>query len=644
VCAWLLRRLLLLGSLRVTAEGMDACPRLAQPLAQATAACLRQQQVDVNVAILTSYLLDTYPDGETARQLTGNLVLSKQIDSQGKFGDVSIRVEECDGHGSGSNAQLLLLCQKNSEKVCFLVNGVNKDSYDCCESLQLGAHFTVGKLDAGVTLYTVQADWIPAGGSYNSDEEESIVLVEDNSDKEEDSFEVLEKERVDVLEKLVAKMDQDQHTSIHTKVTDDSVCSEQTPGNEDEKERSPLPEEPINIPCQDISQITSDESNEEIEERQRQVLLAVSDELKHRRCQPVETCTTVCSSLRGNGRKKMLVIGKTGTGKSSLCNVLSGNLPNSTMFPVSGRATTCTQETKLVDTNFCGDPKHPLSIIDTIGFDDPTKDHDAKIIAELVLQLQQNCDHVNTFMMAVNGQNPRLDGSLLQMIQVFEKMFTDKFWDQVVVVFTRLHMDTSSRQRREEENDGNTDDLIAKEYLSEVEKVFGVKSSRLNYLFLDSQYRKTDADEVEAFTRETDRLYHHLMKMPDLPTSEINIVLTENQKLWAKINKLKLAVGGAAVGGAAAIGVATVKSAVADAAMKEVARAVAEKAVAETTAAAAQAELARIGQELAGLAAGPVATAATGSGFGGLAAAAPVLGILAAVTAWYFGIPVPIPI
>ena len=246
--------------------------------------------------------------------------------------------------------------------------------------------------------------------------------------------------------------------------------------------------------------------------------------------------------------------------------------------------------------------------------------------------------------MAVNGQNPRLDGSLLQMIQVFEKMFTDKFWDQVVVVFTRLHMDTSSRQRREEENDGNTDDLIAKEYLSEVEKVFGVKSSRLNYLFLDSQYRKTDADEVEAFTRETDRLYHHLMKMPDLPTSEINIVLTENQKLWAKINKLKLAVGGAAVGGAAAIGVATVKSAVADAAMKEVARAVAEKAVAETTAAAAQAELARIGQELAGLAAGPVATAATGSGFGGLAAAAPVLGILAAVTAWYFGIPVPIPI
>ena len=285
-------RRVLPGSLGVTAGGMEACPRLAQPLAQATAACLRQQQVDVNVAILTSYLLDSYPDGETARQLTGNLVLNKQIDSQGKFGDVSIRVEECDGHGSGSSAQLLLLCQRNSEKVCYLVNGVNKDGYDCCESLQLGACFTVDKLETGVTLYTVQADWIPAGESYNSEEEESIVILEEHSDKEEDSFEVLEKERVDVLEKLVAKMDQDHTKNEQTKVSDDSVYLDQTPGkltSEHAKDGSPLSEEPIDIPSQDLSKIISVESNEEIEERQRQVLLAVSEELKHRRSQPLET-------------------------------------------------------------------------------------------------------------------------------------------------------------------------------------------------------------------------------------------------------------------------------------------------------------------------------------------------------------------
>jgi len=338
-----------------------------------------------------------------------------------------------------------------------------------------------------------------------------------------------------------------------------------------------------------------------------------------------------------------LVIGKTGTGKSSLCNVLTGNLPNAKAFPVSSKATTCTQETTFANADFSGVPSKPLSIIDTIGFDDPTKDHDAKIIADLVLQLQQNCDYVNTFVMAVNGQNPRLDGSLLQMIKIFEKMFTAKFWDQVVVVFTRLHMDRSSIERRLEENEGNADDILAKAYLAEIERLFGVETSRLNYLFLDSQYRRTDVDEVQAFFNHSESLYDHLIKMPGLPTSEITTVLTENQRLWAKINKLQVAMGGVGIGGVAALGVATVKSAVAEAAVKEAARAVAEKAAAETAASVAEAELAKLTQQVAATMAAPLATAATATGYGGMVAAAPVVGILAAATAWYFGIPVPIP-
>ena len=61
-----------------------------------------------------------------------------------------------------------------------------------------------------------------------------------------------------------------------------------------------------------------------------------------------------------------------------------------------------------------------VSLIDTIGFDDPNNDTDVVIIAELVDKLMNNCDKVNLFAIAVNGQNPRLDGSLVAMIKIFQ--------------------------------------------------------------------------------------------------------------------------------------------------------------------------------------------------------------------------------
>ena len=79
-----------------------------------------------------------------------------------------------------------------------------------------------------------------------------------------------------------------------------------------------------------------------------------------------------------------------------------------------------------------------VSVIDTLGFDDPSKDHDAEIIAELVHKLHKGCDYVHLFVIAVNGQNPRLDGSLVAMTKIFEGMFGEEFWNQVVILFTRM--------------------------------------------------------------------------------------------------------------------------------------------------------------------------------------------------------------
>ena len=78
---------------------------------------------------------------------------------------------------------------------------------------------------------------------------------------------------------------------------------------------------------------------------------------------------------------------------------------------------------QFAEVNFYNDLSKPISLIDTIGFDDPQNDADSNIISELVMRLQNFCDHINLFIIAVNGQNPRLDGALVGMIRIFEANF-----------------------------------------------------------------------------------------------------------------------------------------------------------------------------------------------------------------------------
>ena len=62
---------------------------------------------------------------------------------------------------------------------------------------------------------------------------------------------------------------------------------------------------------------------------------------------------------------------------------------------------------------------------------------------------------------AVNGQNPRLDGSLVGMIKVFEGMFGQDFWKQVVVLFTRMPMDEKAKKKREKNSKQTAKEIIS---------------------------------------------------------------------------------------------------------------------------------------------------------------------------------------
>ena len=238
--------------------------------------------------------------------------------------------------------------------------------------------------------------------------------------------------------------------------------------------------------------------------------------------------------LKSFAFKTFLIIGKTGTGKSSLCNRIVGHSPDSDIFPVSGGATSCTQSTVMGLAHFNGDKEKPLvNVIDTIGFDDPRNDTDVKIIAELVSKLKNNCDYVNLFGIAINGQAPRLDGSLVAMIKIFEEMFGQGFWKQCVLLFTKIPMNQSDKRRRAK-HAKQGDDERAADYVKEVERMFPNSVGGLEYLFLDSCYEEECPEECAFFEESMKKLHKMLDAAPRLPTSTVNEqVQTENAKLRA---------------------------------------------------------------------------------------------------------------
>ena len=167
---------------------------------------------------------------------------------------------------------------------------------------------------------------------------------------------------------------------------------------------------------------------------------------------------------------------------------------DSDKFPVSGKAVGKTSKTVLADSNFNRDKNKKFSIIDTVGFDDPKKNTSKYTIAELVATLKQRVDFINTFIIAVNGTNKRIDKSLLTTLNLFQKMFGEEFWNQAIIVFTYLSMDEKAVTKRKQINK-MTDDEWANEYLRELQNEIPACGGKLKHLFLDSIYTKEDEEE-----------------------------------------------------------------------------------------------------------------------------------------------------
>ena len=234
-------------------------------------------------------------------------------------------------------------------------------------------------------------------------------------------------------------------------------------------------------------------------------------------------------SVKANKRQKILILGKTGSGKSSLCNALSGNQNSVELFQSSAGADSCTQRNEIADVFLMGDEERPVNLIDTVGFDDKDKNLDDDIISDLLATLQERVDYIHTFVITLNGQNSRFDKSLEDMLKIFEEMFGLQFWQNTFLLFTHMEMNAKSQKKRMERR-GKSDEDLAEEFRKAIEKQFPY-ALNLKIIFLDALYDKSDSHEVEMFSKNLEKLWQTTSSASGIPTSSIRIFISDNRKL-----------------------------------------------------------------------------------------------------------------
>ena len=248
--------------------------------------------------------------------------------------------------------------------------------------------------------------------------------------------------------------------------------------------------------------------------------------------------------LRNNGRKKLLFVGKTGAGKSALCNALSvpmdetSEFQECTFFPESGKSNIGNTATLLSNVHFLGQPQKKVSFIDTVGFDSTEKK--TSEVAEFIVKLKENCDHIN--LIAVVLDNPkRLEESLKNTIELLDGMFgKDKFWENVVFLISNLKQSEEEINNRSKR--GNSDKERISNFWYTLKKTFTVKGSiHPPFLIMDAHFNMSDDYERRRFKDSAEKLYKMLMdkNREKIPLTDIKKVVDKYEGLEAAMKKEK---------------------------------------------------------------------------------------------------------
>lgn len=189
--------------------------------------------------------------------------------------------------------------------------------------------------------------------------------------------------------------------------------------------------------------------------------------------------------------KTLLLIGQTGSGKSTLGNLLIGD----NVFQTSGKFNSCTSETVKCSSqmyNF-------LDVIDTPGLSDTYgKDQtNTQKMTEFLKNLYDNRSNINLVLVVINSKDKRFDNTMKKMIYFLCNVFPVELSHHIGIAFTFYNHE---RERNKYGTDEDPRLDFREDYVPEIMKI--ISSENNEELNLNPPVFFMDSKKVDRYTKE----------------------------------------------------------------------------------------------------------------------------------------------
>jgi len=240
---------------------------------------------------------------------------------------------------------------------------------------------------------------------------------------------------------------------------------------------------------------------------------------------------------------RIVIVGPTGSGKSSLANALLGCDPEDSgcTFQVCGGLESCTKQTSLGTGPWLGKGQN-FTVVDTPGFGD-SNGEDNELIEEMMEVLDGTLGYSNVILLLFDGQTARFTSGLQNMLRQMSSLFGQAWWDFMVIGVSKWKYSQEAIDQRQDECDhfGDPSDgckneaWFMREITSQLQEKFHLHRN-FTFAFIDSfsqSWPNTD-DEVqqEHYQIETKILWDAATKSnKTFDFQTIDDILAENQRL-----------------------------------------------------------------------------------------------------------------
>eukprot|EP00092_Neocalanus_flemingeri_P086400 GFUD01108869.1.p1 GENE.GFUD01108869.1~~GFUD01108869.1.p1 ORF type:complete len:411 (-),score=143.45 GFUD01108869.1:78-1310(-) len=242
---------------------------------------------------------------------------------------------------------------------------------------------------------------------------------------------------------------------------------------------------------------------------------------------------------------RMVILGATGVGKSSLANVLIGRARDykntdqeRECFAVSAQAeegkSGVTQETCHEVGPWLGVGEN-ITIVDTPGFGVDKLEEEEATIDGLVNFLRNDIKYVDAFVIAFKQMDNRVTSGFKTMVKIVGGIFGEEFWDNVIIEATFWSYSIDNIEKR----GGQTE----KDWLEGTPKrtLDGTAPNvdNLTAVYIDTYYRKSDSHQVTKFNENTQKLLDFAKQKKPFHCKDIKAVKHDLRKLQEEKEKLE---------------------------------------------------------------------------------------------------------